>query len=225
MLRASFYQNSGQQFMGQYYKPVSLDKKEYLYTHDFGNGLKLMEHSYIGNDFMNAVEKLLTPLGRWHKTRIVWAGDYADPEIKDSEFIPKDYDGEFDQNHPTIWDLTDELGYEQIAPYEIETFTQENNIDLKDYPYIVNHTAKVYIDKRKIEKFDESKDDDGKVTFEWKIHPLSLLTAEGNGRGGGDYHEGSELFGEVGLWARAVISIEKEVPEDYKEEEYPFKEN
>ena len=54
-----------------------------------------------------------------------------------------------------------------------------------------------------------------------KIHPLPLLTCEGNGRGGGDFR-GDEK-GIVGSWARDVISVEKTNPlvttdtMDYKE--------
>jgi hypothetical protein len=42
-----------------------------------------------------------------------------------------------------------------------------------------------------------------------------LLTAEGNGRGGGDYKGSNEHL--VGTWARHVISVEKEIPDDYAE--------
>ena len=66
--------------MGQYYKPINLTKKQWLYSHDYHNGLKLMEHSYIGNSFMQIIEQLLSPTGSWHKDPIVWAGDYADKE-------------------------------------------------------------------------------------------------------------------------------------------------
>ena len=41
--------------MGQYYEAVSIDKKEFLESYDYGNGAKLMEHSYIGNFFVAAV--------------------------------------------------------------------------------------------------------------------------------------------------------------------------
>jgi len=57
--------------MGQYYKPISIDKMTFLYSHDYGNGLKLMEHSYIGNNLVNTVESLLAPDGEWYKNRIV----------------------------------------------------------------------------------------------------------------------------------------------------------
>ena len=44
--------------MGQYYHPTMIDEAgniTWVYTHDYHNGLKLMEHSYIGNSVMNAV--------------------------------------------------------------------------------------------------------------------------------------------------------------------------
>ena len=44
---------------------------------------------------------------------------------------------------------------------------------------------------------------------------IHLLTAEGNGRGGGDYN-GPDLE-LVGTWARDVISVEGLVPEGYTE--------
>ena len=54
--------------MGQYYKPCVL-KKNYknvkqpvisgLYSHEFGNGLKLMEHSWVGNNFVRAAMQLI----------------------------------------------------------------------------------------------------------------------------------------------------------------------
>jgi len=59
----------------------------------------------------------------------------------------------------------------------------------------VNHTKKEYVVKPR----------------KGEYHPLSLLTAEGNGRGGGDYR-GS---GDVGRWARDIISMEDDIPEGY----------
>lgn len=62
--------------MGQYYMPTLIDDNgaiSILYSHDYDNGLKLMEHSYIGNDFVNAV---LTQLWK-HPQRLAWIGDYS----------------------------------------------------------------------------------------------------------------------------------------------------
>jgi hypothetical protein len=64
--------------MGQYYKSISIDKQEFMDAHSVGNGVKLMEHSWVGNNFMQIIEALLTPGQSWYKTRIVWAGDYMD---------------------------------------------------------------------------------------------------------------------------------------------------
>ena len=49
----------------------------------------------------------------------------------------------------------------------------------------------------------------------WQIHPLPLLTAEGNGRGGGDYHGTNMEM--VGAWARCRLGLVKEVPEGFTE--------
>lgn len=210
--------------MGQYYKPISLDKKEWLYSHNFDAGLKLMEHSYIGNDLLDAVEILLIPEGRWHKTRIVWAGDYADKEDVDSEFF-RLYKGEIDNNSPNLYQImNEENGFNNLDPYTIHQFKEENKIDLKEFPFILNHTEKTYIDKRLIEKDHTWTDPREGIDYDIKIHPLPLLTAEGNGRGGGDFHEGGIGYEYIGQWARAIISIEKEVPEGYELFDISFKE-
>ena len=93
--------------MGQYYKVIILGDKN-IDTHEIIRvfmepwfGIKLLEHSYINNNFVNAVEFLLSPEGIFYKSRIVWAGDYADLEdgldtnlnnmthkFKSKEFIP-----------------------------------------------------------------------------------------------------------------------------------------
>jgi len=64
--------------LGQYYYGINLDKREFLYPHKYDNGAKLMEHSYLENNMLNAAEHLLSPKGEWHRTRLVWAGDYMD---------------------------------------------------------------------------------------------------------------------------------------------------
>jgi hypothetical protein len=159
--------------MGQYYLTVILAEKsdkEYIRTYlDAGmydNGVKLVEHSYIGNKFMKAVENLIGPNGMFYKSRIVWAGDYADNE-PDSE-----------KNLNSMCEGKDPFEYKGQPA---------------SYPYIVNHTKKVYIEKK----------GNG-------LHPLALLTAEGNGRGGGDYNGPNMDL--VGTWARDVISMENEAP-------------
>jgi len=181
--------------MGQYYKPVSLDKKEYLYTHDFksrfergdgkvsylGEGLKLMEHSYIGNKVMNVVERMITPTGNWYKTKLVWAGDYADHE-KGYKKTKEGYD----------------VNINSIMKKEGKKVKPSSRKVSKKFRYLTNHIQKVVIDLSEIKE-----DSDG-----YKIHPLSLLVCEGNGRGGGDFHGEDSR---IGSWAREVISLEEKV--------------
>lgn len=189
--------------MGQYYHPVILhDKvegetekiKAHMYSHDFGCGLKLMEHSWLKNPFVQTFEKLLTRRGGYYKSRVVWAGDYADEET----------DILIDDKPVNLNSLcSDEL---QIKPDVVKSTA--------NYPYILNHSKKLFVDKTKV----ISKDG-------WQIHPLPLLTCEGNGRGGGDFG-GEDKQGLVGSWARDVISVEKNHPhdvietQDYKEIEF-----
>ena len=158
--------------MGQYYLTVILAEKsdkEYVRTYldpgMYNNGVKLVEHSYVNNNFMTIIENLIGPNGMFYRSRLVWAGDYADNEPNS------------EKNLHTMCDGKDPFVYR--GP-------------VVSYPYIVNHTKKVYIKKT------------------GDLHPLPLLTAEGNGRGGGDYHGSNTM---VGTWARDVISMENEAPD------------
>ena len=169
--------------MGQYYRPTVLEKKEWLNSHDYNNGLKLTEHSWLENDFVNAVETLLVKGGKWFKCRLVWAGDYADAE----KGINKN-----------LYSLCEK----KLNPKAKEDIEKHN----EDFPFIVNHDKKEFVDKSK-----GVEDSEG-----WKIHPLPLLTCEGNGDGNGDFF-GKDTKKLVGSWSRDKISIEKEKPKGFKE--------
>jgi hypothetical protein len=112
--------------------------------------------------------------------RVVWAGDYADPEC---------------ESEKNLYKLADEQDYKNIAP--------PDRI-MGAYRYIVNHTKKLYVDKESVK---------AEPQYGLRVHPLSLLTAEGNGRGGGDYRGSKQEL--VGTWARDVISVEKGVPDGF----------
>jgi hypothetical protein len=82
--------------MGQYYKVCNLDKKEYLYPHRFGDGLKLLEFGASGGGTMCGLAVLLATSngrgggdlhtktmampGRWAGDRIAVVGDYDHDE-------------------------------------------------------------------------------------------------------------------------------------------------
>jgi hypothetical protein len=204
--------------MGQYFTPVILkeDKKTpigFAYSHDFGSGLKLMEHSWAKNDFVGFIESLLKRGMAFHKTPIVWAGDYADEEPFES--IPKEVIDmlvaqgyileELQKNGANIQSIA-ECSAPKLRPntHKIEDF---KILKANETRYLVNHDKKEFVDKTKTPK-----DNDG-----WQIHPLPLLTCEGNGRGGGDFHKGGDV---VGRWARDIISVERTksaIPKDYTE--------
>jgi hypothetical protein len=76
--------------------------------------------------------------------------------------------------------------------------------------------TKEYVDKKKVPISDIWEDDKGK---EWPfaIHPLPLLTCEGNGRGGGDFYKEDPL---VGKWARNRVTVSKTKPKGYTEIEF-----
>jgi hypothetical protein len=173
--------------MGQYYKPLSLEKKQYVYSHDItytfkrddgktfkmGHGLKLMEHSWVQNDFVNAVASLIAVGGAWHGDRLVWAGDYADNERseKTGRFLTRN--------------LYSIVGENKIIPA----------IPKKIYRYFLNLDTKEFVDVTKCP--EEDLNDPG-----WQIHPLPLLTCEGNNRGGGDFRKEHPM---IGAWARNHI--------------------
>ncbi|HBG28981.1 MAG: hypothetical protein A2Y10_14835 [Planctomycetes bacterium GWF2_41_51] len=172
--------------MGQYYKPINLENGQWLYSHDYGNGLKLMEHSWIGNEFVGAVMKMMVAGGSWHKNPIVWCGDYYDEEDYYSKVADND----------------------KIQPNEFLTKQQQ----LK--AILVNHTTKEYVVYSKIPVNSNG----------WQVNPLPLLTALGNGRGGGDYDLDYPDADKVGIWAKHILSVEYEIPEGYKELKVAFKE-
>ena len=60
----------------------------------------------------------------------------------------------------------------------------------------------------------------------WCMHPLSLLTAIGNGYGGGDYRSPTlaSTFELVGYWAWDEINITDNIPENYELLQPIFKE-
>ena len=164
---------------GNTIKPEAI--KLYMVSYRYWNGAKLMEHSYLDNNFVKQFEYHLTKDGMFYKSRAVWAGDYADNEPN------------LDTN---LYHIADNNFPDKIYGSS-ETIT-------KNYRYILNHDKKQYVDKKKY-----------KV-----LHPLPLLIAEGNGRGGGDYR--GPFKEDIGIWARDVISVDEEIPEGYEESDAGF---
>ena len=202
--------------MGQYYHGIILAPKvkkqiekvvNWVYSHDIkhtwkrddgtkismGNGLKLMEHSYRKNGFVNAFETLIAD----NPQRVVWAGDYADnePDQKITVKEEKELNGV-----KYLVDVEEEVNLYGLCDDSTKIIPKARR---KEYRFVINHTKKCYVDKRKVPKFNDG----------WQLHPLPILTCEGNGRGGGDFRGESSL---IGLWARDLISVSDAEPIGYE---------
>jgi hypothetical protein len=157
-------------FMGQYFKPVNLDKQECLSSYDYLGGAKLMEHAWLLNSMVNAVVAALTPGGKWHGDRLVWAGDYMDEHI----FLA-DLKGRR-TGHDNLFDCTRERDHCPPCILKIRPQIPDGPTSIA----ILNHDRQEFIALTQLP--EEDPNDPG-----WHIHPLPLLTCSGNGRGGGDF--------------------------------------
>lgn len=133
-------------------------------------------------------------------TRVAWVGDYADDFNWDSEVIDQ-------RPIPSkLWESAWKSEKEEDIKYK--KFNYEGK-------YLCNHTVGLAVN------FDVymgmCKDKYGSI-----IHPLSLLTACGNGLGGGDYCRDLPDAECVGCWCNDSISIEDELPKGFEEVEYRF---
>ena len=211
--------------MGQYYKYVNVDKKEFMRSWDYDCGAKLMEHSYIGDDgmgnpFSGAFIELLQ--NRWKGDCVVLVGDYADEEYMTKNFPElwetfveknpwlrsrREYNGEFYDR--SLYECGEDLdtGYKSLTGIEQKDKCPRYavNHDKKEYVDLFNHTLKAW-------EYTDEETGEKRTTL---IFALNLLIALGNGLGGGDYHGEDKLL--VGYWAGDEVGLEDEIPEGYGE--------
>ena len=192
--------------MGQYYRPILTNAKgeQIVYNREVDGQYtmaKIMEHSWWENEFVSTITKMLYE----NPTKVVWVGDYADTGREVNNLTADDLVLFCD----TAWGSNDKPDT-AVGVTKDELFL--------DGLYLVNHTKGIALDCTKY-----------RATCErnlWNdyygcIHPLPLLTAIGNGQGGGDYHSGT-CIKDVGAWANDVISVEKTIPDNYSLVEYKF---
>jgi len=218
--------------MGQYYRPIILSKKNkplsFAVCYDFASGAKLMEHSWLGNNFVGFVERQLLVEPR----KLVWAGDYADEEPFESltkeEIAQCVEDGyELDsikKEGLNLYSLTYGVAQLTHGQQVEDKYKHDFKTALpKRYKYLVNYDKGEFVDKSKV-PVTEVTEWEGKKN-EWRIHPLPLLTCEGNGRGGGDFRgDGKNL---LGRWSRDTIGVtskKSDIPKDFKEINFDLKE-
>jgi hypothetical protein len=158
--------------MGQYYKVVFLDADgKVVGSMGYFGCAKLMEHSW--NTCLGWLEEFIGPGGPFAEYRMVWAGDYADPEPGSA---------------CNLYSLVNE---------EMTTGTGAAVAHAACLRYAVNLPSHEFVD---VSEFVAAHDG---------LHPVSLLTCEGNGRGGGDYYG---TYPHVGRWARCVVNLQDTPP-------------
>lgn len=131
--------------MGQYYKGVILPKDyrenvqavaEVAETAwDWQNGAKLMEHSYINNEYVQMYVSLLA--NQFNGYPFVWCGDYADDirchiEGKTQSVIDEEYEDE-------------------LIPYTFKPKTKVKGVPTVNIRYVYNYDTKEYVDLETVE--------------------------------------------------------------------------
>lgn len=94
----------------------------------------------------------------------------------------------------------------------------------------MNHTQNCYIDMDEFmiqngwtEEWTDRRTQEVKKSV-WCVNPLPLLTACGNGRGGGDYYDCYPDYDKVGTWAFDFIELTREKHLGFKEVMFEFTE-
>ena len=162
---------------------VEVDLRPYT----FDNGAKLMEFSYIGNALMKRVEWLLANTYKGYP--YVCVGDYAD-KVFTKAYMSNIVDAK-EKGGVDVYEKA--TGFEESRKYTtfLEGLPEYDGIPY--YSYVINYSKKEYV---KLIPYKPNA---------YKVHPLSLLCAYGNGRGGGDYYGDDEKL--VGRWAFDNIGV------------------
>ena len=180
--------------MGQYYIAGNLDKKQKFQF----DGVKLMEFSWVGNKSMQAFAALMA--GAWKGDAVYVVGDYADmtegPYDGDDAWLPQleavlrdlgitdaKYVSEHDgREYPySLYRHIDDT-FEDVTAEAMQRATEGESLR-----YILNPELGVYVDLEHCPADSVSYWAEDDEAFAWRVHPLSLLLAMGNGRGGGDF--------------------------------------
>lgn len=184
--------------MGQSYIAVLAKDNEFVGAY-FTFGSKLMEHSWWSNNLTCFITNRLYR----NPKNVAWVGQYADED--------DDWKNEAERKlyYESAWEGKNEKG--MISP-DSDTVL---SVSLDD-KFLVNHTKKLCLNCNDYKKLNDNRG--------WVIHPIPLLTAKGNGRGCGDYHERNPNFDLVGSWCTDLIEVCDEKPKGYEDVLYEFKE-
>lgn len=177
--------------MGQYYRPVISDSGHFSTFDNRLDGKYVFAKLTEHSWWDNPWVCTIAKAILNHPAKVAWVGDYSD----DEEFAV--------ENH--LYELAWEVNASLLQPTTDPIFL--------DGKFLVNHDKKIYIDCNQYK--EDSTDENG-----WTLHPLPLLTAIGNGKGGGDYRGINEDL--IGSWCYDLISLEDNPPDGYTKEKYKF---
>lgn len=206
--------------MGQYYKLLCVNRREKLSKDDYG--AKLMESAWAGNDLTTSLYYML--MRNWSEKIVVNIGDYADTD-KDWAVLVNKLSKRFKINsYPEYLDETKTYKSLHNTADDYKKVERKPTIKRKDLGriYGLNLDKKEFVDLNVLPVTDVYKYEGGETVY--AVEPISLLTAMGNGLGGGDYHTEDESTPYVGSWAGDRISVSHFIPDGYTEIVPNFKE-
>lgn len=178
--------------MGQYYNIIIKQGKEKVRAFDRHiDGEYTMAKLTEHSWWLNPMVNAIAKKLLNTKTRVAWVGDYYNEDGDDLKLY--------------------NYAYPKNDKYEMLT----NEHFSIDGLYLVNHSKKLVLDcwKYLIECLKLNPDG-------WVLHPLPLLTALGNGRGGGDYYSKLNID-KVGTWAWDELElVEWEKQKEFKDKGY-----
>ena len=182
--------------MGQYWNICIVNKKNNKRSFYYPTGgIKLMEHSYLGNDTTDFICHQIENKPHY----VVWYGDYVNSKEDTIVAEGSSFKGRMSSKYL--------LNKESEPCGDCERFIYEGKV-------LVNHDTKEYL------SFDEYKEACLSISdpedYDWVVHPLALLTACSNGKGGGDYHcDKATNIDKVGRWSMHLLEITTKAPEGY----------
>ena len=202
--------------MEQYYSIVNLSKKVRLRSKD---GEKLMEFSFKGNRTVSTLANMLE--GDWYGDVVIVIGEYAYGE--------DNYRSRIDEIGKKL-KIKRRRDNREVLSYDFcdDSLFWYSKIDAKDFPeknlYFLNVDKKLYVDRSKLPVSDFYFLDDGTELF-YRVEPITLLLALGNGLGAGDFKESGDGYEYVGAWAGDSCGCSKTIPQGFIEFKPNFKEN
>ncbi len=178
--------------MGQYYRPVLKDAQEKITVFNrHVDGEYTLAKLTEHSWWLNEFVSTITKMLHNNPQKVAWVGDYCN-------------------------DTGTRLA---VSLHEIAWGEDVDGIGVKkdelflDGLFLVNHTKKCYVDCTEFKK--NCRDSNG-----WVLHPLPLLTAIGNGLGGGDYRGVNKKY--IGAWCYDLIEVADKAPEKYTAKHYKF---